>query len=320
MIDVIKKIRDIGIVPVVKLDSSEQAVPLGRALIAGGIPIVEVTFRTDAAEESIEKLAAELPEIMVGAGTVTTIDQAKRASAAGAKFMVSPGFNPNVVRWCIENNIPITPGVNSPSQIEQGIELGLSVLKFFPAEQSGGVNTLKAFAGPYGSVMYIPTGGVNLKNMCSYFAFKNVLAVGGSWMVKPDTIAAGKYDEITKLCREAVITGLGFELRHVGINDPDEDAARRDAARMEELFSFTSKPGNTSIFAGVGFEFMKSPYLGKNGHIAIATYSVDRAVAWLANLGVKTRPDTEKRDSRGSLTVAYLDEEIGGFAVHLVRR
>ena len=142
MIDVIKKIRDIGIVPVVKLDSSEQAVPLGRALIAGGIPIVEVTFRTDAAEESIKKLVAELPEIMVGAGTVTTIDQAKRAWAAGAKFMVSPGFNPNVVRWCIENNIPITPGVNSPSQIEQGIELGLSVLKFFPAEQSGGVNTL----------------------------------------------------------------------------------------------------------------------------------------------------------------------------------
>ncbi|MDR1977855.1 MAG: bifunctional 4-hydroxy-2-oxoglutarate aldolase/2-dehydro-3-deoxy-phosphogluconate aldolase [Synergistaceae bacterium] len=320
MNDALKKIYHIGIVPVVKLDSPDQAVPLGKALIAGGIPVAEVTFRTDAAEESIKRLSAELPDLLVGAGTVTTVDQAKRAVAAGAKFIVSPGFNPSVVKYCVDNGIPMTPGVNSPSQIEQGIELGLSVLKFFPAEQSGGLEMLKAFAGPYGGVKYIPTGGVNAKNMTDYLSFGKVLAVGGSWMVKPELIAAGKYDEVTRLCREAAMTSLGFELRHLGVNEPDEGSALKDAQKMEELFGFALKPGNSSNFAGIGFEFMKTQYLGKNGHIAIATVNVDRAVAYFAGKGIATLPETEKRDSAGALTVAYLNVEIGGFALHLVKK
>lgn len=317
---VLQKIADVGIVPVVKLDSPDQALPLGKALIEGNLPVAEVTFRTDAAEESIKRLSAELPALLVGAGTVTTVDQAKRAVAAGAKFLVSPGFNPTVVKYCVDNAIPITPGMNSPSQIEQGLELGLTVLKFFPAEQSGGLEMLKAFAGPYGNVKYIPTGGVNAKNMTDYLSFNKVLAVGGSWMVKPELIAAGNYAEVTRLCREAVMIALGFELRHLGINEADEQAALKDAKAMEDLFGFAVKPGNSSHFAGIGFEFMKTMYLGKNGHIAIATPNVDRAVSWFARKGIGTRPETEKRDASGALTVAYLDIEVGGFALHLVKK
>ncbi|MDR1732340.1 MAG: bifunctional 4-hydroxy-2-oxoglutarate aldolase/2-dehydro-3-deoxy-phosphogluconate aldolase [Synergistaceae bacterium] len=317
---VLQKIADVGVVPVVKLDSPDQALPLGQALMAGSLPVAEVTFRTDAAEESIKRLSAELPDLLVGAGTVTTIDQAKRAVAAGAKFLVSPGFNPAVVKYCVDNNIPITPGMNSPSQIEQGLELGLSVLKFFPAEQSGGLPMLKAFAGPYSGVRYIPTGGIGPKNLAEYLAFPKVLAVGGSWMVKPELLAAGNYAEVTRLCQEAVMLALGFELRHLGINEPDADAALTDAQTMDKLFGFAVKQGNSSHFAGIGFEFMKTMYLGKNGHIAIATLSVDRAVAYLATKGIKTRPETEKRDASGSLTVAYLEPEVGGFAIHLVKK
>lgn len=317
---VLKKITEVGIVPVVKLESPDQALPLGKALIAGELPVAEITFRTDAAEESIRRISAELPYLLVGAGTVTAVEQAKRAVAAGAKFLVSPGFNPTVVKYCVDNDIPITPGINSPSQIEQALELGLNVVKFFPAGQSGGLEMLKAFAGPYGGVRYIPTGGINAGNMADYLSFGKVLAVGGSWMVKPELIETGKYDEIARLCREAVMTALGFELRHLGVNEPDGQTSLKDAQTMEKLFGFPVKPGNSSNFAGVGFEFMKSAYLGKNGHIAIATLNVDRAVAWFARKNVGTRPETEKRDASGALSVAYLDLEIGGFAIHLVKK
>ena len=320
MHDVLKKIYNVGIVPVVKLDTPDQAVPLGKALLAGNLPVAEVTFRTDAAEESIKRISAELPDLLVGAGTVTTVDHVKRAVSAGARFIVSPGFNPSVVKYCVENNIPITPGVNSPSQIEQGLELGLSVMKFFPAEQSGGLEMLKAFAGPYGSVKYIPTGGVNSKNMVDYLSFGKVLAVGGSWMVKSELIAAGKYDEVTRLCRDAVMTSLGFEMRHLGINDPDDSSALKDAQKMEELFGVVVKQGDNSHFAGGEFEFMKSPGRGKSGHIALSTVNVDRAVAYFAAKGIATLPETENRCSDGSLTFAYLDLEIGGFALHLVKK
>lgn len=320
MNEVLKHIANVGVVPVVKLDSPEQALPLGRALLDGALPVAEVTFRTDAAEESIRRLSEELPELLVGAGTVLTVEQAKQAVAAGAKFLVSPGFNPSVVRYCVDNGIPVTPGVNSPSQIEQGLELGLSVLKFFPAEQSGGLDMLKAFAGPYGGVRYIPTGGVNAANMKNYLAFSKVLAVGGSWMVKPELVSAGRFDEVSRLCREAVMGALGFELRHVGINEPDADTSLMEASLMCDLFGFALKEGNSSCFAGEGFEFMKTPYFGTHGHIALSTLNAERAVAFLARKGIGTRPETEKRDKDGALTFVYLDREIGGFALHLAQR
>lgn len=317
---ILQKIYETGIVPVVKLDSPEQALPLGKALVKGCLPVAEVTFRTSAAEESIRILSGELPEMLVGAGTVLSVEQAKKAVGAGAKFLVSPGFNPDVVKYAVDNGIPMTPGVNSPSQIEQGIELGLEVLKFFPAEQSGGLAMIKALSAPYGNVKFIPTGGIDAKNMNAYLAFNKVIAVGGSWMVKPELVNEGKFDEIAKLAQDAVYTMHGFELRHVGINEPDEDAANADTKRLCDIFGLEFKPGNSSNFAGLPFELMKYPYLGTHGHIAMATNSVDRAVAFVKRMGINTLIDTEKRDKDGELTVVYLDIEIGGFALHFIKK
>ncbi|HOV62616.1 MAG TPA: bifunctional 4-hydroxy-2-oxoglutarate aldolase/2-dehydro-3-deoxy-phosphogluconate aldolase [Spirochaetia bacterium] len=204
MDDVFAKIKETKLVPVVKINDAKDAIPLGKALIAGGLPVAEITFRTDAAEESIRKLAAEVPGLLVGAGTVLTTDQVDRAIQAGARFIVSPGFNPRIVDYCIAKKIPVIPGINSPSQVEMGLERGLTILKFFPAEASGGIQMLKALAGPYVGVKYIPTGGISADNLVEYLKLSCVFACGGSWMVKDELISSGRFDEITRLTAEAV--------------------------------------------------------------------------------------------------------------------
>jgi 2-dehydro-3-deoxyphosphogluconate aldolase/(4S)-4-hydroxy-2-oxoglutarate aldolase len=206
MDEILKKIGELRLVPVVKIEDSRNAVPLGQALRDGNLPIAEITYRTDAAEEAIRILTAELPEILVGAGTVLTMDQVKSAVGAGARFVVAPGFNPKVVDYCLEHNITIIPGVNNPSQIERALESRIEVVKFFPAEASGGIPFLKAVAAPYSGIQFLPTGGINLQNMMSYLSFSRVIACGGSWMVKSDLISAGKFQDIKRLSREAVDT------------------------------------------------------------------------------------------------------------------
>lgn len=203
MNEVLKQMSDFGIIPVVVLNDTKDAEPLGRALVEGGIPCAEVTFRTEAAEESIRIMAEKFPEMLVGAGTVLTTEQVDRAVAAGAKFIVSPGLNPKVVRYCVEKNIPITPGIITPGEMEQAIELGLEVVKFFPAESFGGLKTIKSMAAPYNKMMFMPTGGINPENVKEYLKFDKILACGGSWMVSGALVKEGKFDEITKLVAEA---------------------------------------------------------------------------------------------------------------------
>ena len=204
MNELLRKFQELGIVPVVVLDNAKDAEPLAKALCDGGLPCAEVTFRTDAAEESIRIMAQKFPHMLVGAGTVLTIDQVDRAVAAGAKFIVSPGLNPKVVTYCVEKNIPITPGVQTPSEIEQALEFGLDVVKFFPAEPAGGLKMIKALAGPYVNLKFIPTGGISTKNAPEYLAYDKILAVGGSWVASKDLINAGKFDEIAKITKESV--------------------------------------------------------------------------------------------------------------------
>lgn len=204
MNEVLEKIQKIGIVPVVVLNDAKDAAPLAKALCDGGLPCAEVTFRTDAAEESIRIMAEQFPNMLVGAGTVLTTDQVDRAVAAGAKFIVSPGLNPKIVRYCVEKNIPITPGTTNPSDIEQAIECGLEVVKFFPAKQYGGLPAIKALAAPFPSMRFMPTGGVNQENIQEFLSFDKIIAVGGSWMVKDSLIKEGKFDEIERLTAEAV--------------------------------------------------------------------------------------------------------------------
>ena len=203
MNEVLKQIEKIGIVPVVVLNDAKDAEPLGKALVEGGLPCAEVTFRTDAAEESIRIMAEKFPEMLVGAGTVLTIDQVDRAVNAGAKFIVSPGLNPKVVAYCVEKGIPVTPGTANPTNVEQAIELGLDVVKFFPAEQAGGLAYIKAIAAPYTGMKFMPTGGISATNVKDYLACDKILACGGSWMVKGDLIKAGEFDKITELVKEA---------------------------------------------------------------------------------------------------------------------
>ena len=204
MNEVLEKIQEIGIVPVVVLDDAKDAAPLAKALCEGGLPCAEVTFRTAAAEESIRIMSEQFPEMLVGAGTVLTTEQVDRAVAAGAKFIVSPGMNPRIVKYCVEKGILITPGCANPSDIEQALENGLDVVKFFPAEPAGGLKMIKAMAAPYVGVKFMPTGGINQNNVRDYLAYDRILACGGSWMVKGDLVKDGKYDEIRRLTREAV--------------------------------------------------------------------------------------------------------------------
>ncbi|MDD3219879.1 MAG: bifunctional 4-hydroxy-2-oxoglutarate aldolase/2-dehydro-3-deoxy-phosphogluconate aldolase [Lachnospiraceae bacterium] len=316
---VLEKIQKIGIVPVVVLNDAKDAKPLAKALCDGGLPCAEVTFRTDAAEESIKIMSTEFPEMLVGAGTVLTTEQVDRAVAAGAKFIVSPGLNPKVVKYCVDKDIPVTPGTSSPSQVEQAIELGLEVVKFFPAEAAGGLNMIKSMAGPYTKMKFMPTGGINAKNVNDYLAFDKILACGGSWMVKGDLVAAGEFDKITDLTREAVMTMLGFELRHIGINADNAAEAEKIAAQFELLFGFNKKVGNSSVFAGTEIEVMNENGRGTKGHIAIGTNSVARAVAHLESRGFEF-DETSYKYKGEKLTLAYFKDEVGGFAIHLVQK
>lgn len=204
MSNVLDQIHELGIIPVVVLDDAKDAEPLGRALCEGGLPCAEVTFRTAAAEESIRIMAEKFPEMLVGAGTVLTTEQVDRAVAAGAKFIVSPGLNPKVVKYCVDKGIPITPGTANPSDVEAALEFGLKVVKFFPAEACGGLKMIKAMAAPYTEVKFMPTGGINPENVKEYLAFDKIIACGGSWMVKGDLIKAGNFEKIKELVAEAV--------------------------------------------------------------------------------------------------------------------
>jgi 2-dehydro-3-deoxyphosphogluconate aldolase/(4S)-4-hydroxy-2-oxoglutarate aldolase len=317
---ILERIGELGIVPVVKIEKAEDALPLAKALIDGGLPIAEITFRTSAAEESIKILTKELPELLVGAGSILKVEQARKAVSAGAKFIVSPGFNPKVVDYCIENNIPVTPGINNPTQIEMALEKGIKVVKFFPAEASGGLSLLKSMSAPYTDIKFIPTGGINQNNLYSYLSNNKVLACGGSWMVKTDLISSGNFDEITRLTKEAISKMLGFEFVHLGINEEDKETALNTANLLSHLFNFSLKEGASSIFVGSTFEIMKSKYLGKHGHIAIATNDIHRAIAYLKMKAVSILPKTAFKEKNGKLKAIYIDQEVSGFAIHLLQK
>mgnify|MGYP000060841690 FL=1 len=243
-----------------------------------------------------------------------------RALAAGAKFIVSPGFNPDTVRYVKAKGGLILPGTATPGEMEQAMAFGLEAVKFFPAEQNGGVAKLKAIAGPYKALKWMPTGGVSAKNLMDYLSFDQVVACGGTWMVKKDLIEGEKWDEITRICKDAVKTMLGFELGHVGINCQDAGQAEQTAKALCAIFGFEYKAGNSSDFAGSAVECNKAPGRGAHGHIAIRTNNVDRAIYHLGLQGVKFDESSRKTDAKGRTKAIYLQEELGGFALHLVQK
>ena len=203
MMTIEERFVDFGVVPVVVLDDVKDALPLAKALTEGGLPCAEVTFRTEAAEESIKVMAEAYPDMVVGAGTVLTIEQADAAVKAGAKFIVSPGFDPEIVDYCLKKEIPIFPGCVTPSEVAQAVKRGLKVVKFFPAEPAGGVAMIKAMAAPYHQLRFMPTGGIGTQNLKDYLEFDKIICCGGSWMVKADLIKNGEFEKICKLTKEA---------------------------------------------------------------------------------------------------------------------
>ena len=317
--DVLSRLAAAGVVPVVVLDNAADAVPTAKAMVAGGIDVMEITFRTAAAADSIRAVAAEVPEMLVGAGTVVNLEQCKLAVECGAKFIVSPGYDEETVAWCVENGVAVTPGCVTPTEIMAALKHGLKVLKFFPANVYGGLNAIKALAGPFVGLKFIPTGGVNQQNLGEFVSNPSIHAVGGSWVCPKADITAHNFDKITQLCAEARRGVLGFELAHVGINCENADDSLAVCNELEKAFDFEVKTGNSSNFASTGVEVMKSMYLGKNGHMAVRTNKIETAVAELEKRGFAVDMGTAKYKG-DRMAAVYLKSEIGGFAIHLLQK
>lgn len=309
----LEEIRLLGIVPVVTIDSADDAEPLAQALINGGLPCAEVTFRTAAAREALDRLARTFPSLLLGAGTVLTVDQAKAALDAGARFIVSPGTSPSVVRFCREKSVPVTPGVVTPTEVQTVLELGVEVVKFFPAEPAGGIGYLKALSGPFKDVRFIPTGGITEAHLLAYLRTRGVIACGGSWMVKPELIAARKFDEIEKFSARAVQTLLGLSIEFVGVGELDINPSALD--RLRSLLPVLppkglGQPSSSSHHAQLH---------GSREHgITIRTHFLERAARYFARRGVGTRDNARPEQTSTSPTM-LLDLEIDGLPVRLAR-
>ena len=321
MNEVLKTISKIGIVPVIALDDAKKAVPLAKALVAGGLPAAEITFRTAAAEEAIRAIKAEVPEMLVGAGTVTSKERLDRALAAGSEFIVTPGFNPDTVKYGIDKGALMLPGTATGGEMEQAMALGLEAVKFFPAEDNGGIKKLKAMAGPYRELMWMPTGGVNTRNMMDYLSFPQIIACGGTWMVKKDLIEGECWDEITAICRDAVKVMLGIELAHVGVNTESREEAERLAKLVSGMMGLSTRDTGKSWFAcDNGIEFMSHKGPGTMGHIGFKTNSVERAMYHLGLQGIEFDESSITYTEKGAPRFVYFKGEFGGFAIHLVNR
>ena len=318
--NMISTLYSIGLIPVIKIDNADDAVPLAKALIDGGLPAAEITFRTKCAAEAIKNITDAYPEMLVGAGTVLTTEQVDAAIAAGSKFIVSPGLNPKVTSYCLSKGVPMLPGCSNPSDIEAALELGLTTVKFFPAEAAGGLKMLKAMAAPYGQLTFMPTGGINADNLLDYLKFNKIIACGGSFMVKDELIRDKKWDEITALTKNAVKTMLGLEFVHIGINNENAEEAMRGAKLFEMLFGMPLRETSKSIFAGNNFEFMNQKGPGRCGHIGIGTPFVDRAMAYFKRMGFEFDEASVTYDDAGKPKFVYFKDEICGFAIHLVRK
>ena len=309
--DMFKTIYELGIIPVVAIDDADKAVPLAKALSEGGLPAAEITFRTAAAEESIRRIVAECPDVLVGAGTVLTKEQADRAVAAGAKFIVTPGFNPEMIAYIKSLGIPMMPGAATPGEMEQAMSMGLTNIKFFPAEANGGVNKLKALAGPYQAAKWMPTGGVNAKNLNDYLSFDRIIACGGTWLATGADIAEGNWEGITKKCKEAVKTMLGFELRKVCIYG-DSANAEKNAKFVASLFGFDCTETECGVQAGcVCFGKEESD---AKGCIVINTLNGNRAMAYLKRMGAEIDPDI-RYDKKGNVSCFGLKDTVAGFEI-----
>lgn len=293
----LERVYGSSLLPVVAIENSEDAVELGKTFLNAGVCLIEITFRTEAAAEAIEKLAGSGLDITVGAGTVLTTEMAEKAVRAGAEFLVTPGFDEEVIKWAVEREVPIFPGVTSPGDITKAMRFGLDVVKFFPSESIGGIKMLKSLSGPFKNMRFIPTGGISQKNIGDYMNLGNVLACGGSWICPTGMISGHEYDKIYQLTAEAESLIHGFSLQRVDIRTEEKNDTAPD-------------------FAANMIGTLKTAGKGSRGRITVGVRNVERAAAYLKICGCSVDEGSVVKEG-GETEEICLNEEIGGFAVYL---
>lgn len=313
-------LKNYGIIPVIKINDENKAEPLADALTSGGLPVAEITFRTNCAAQAIQKIAYAFPHMIVAAGTVLTVSQVKAAVDAGAQLIVSPGFNDKVAAYCQRNNIPMIPGCTTPGDIEKALDMNITVVKFFPAEAYGGLKTIKALSAPYSNVSFVPTGGIDDSNLVEYLSHKSVIACGGSFMVKEEDIANGNFEKIKTLTERTIYNMLGFDLAHIAMNCENAEKADDFSDKIEHIFGIRKSDEDTHISNGGIINFMKNKSYGKNGQIAISTNFIERAMFYLKSRQTAFIEESARFDAKGEMTSVYLENMINGFAVRLVRK
>lgn len=316
--NILQEIKEIGLVPVIKIDDLEDALPLAKALCEGGLPVAEITFRTNLAKEAMHRIHETYPKMLIGAGTVLTKEQVDDAMNAGAKFIVSPGLNPNIVKYCQEKRIPILPGCASASDIERALELGLTTVKFFPAEQLGGLKMIQALSAPYTQISFMPTGGINAENIKEYIQNERIVACGGTWMIDAKALKEKNFDKIKELTKEALISMLDLKLQHVAVNS-NPKTSKEIAEKFALLLGGKMRETSKGYFGSESIEVMNEG-CGTHGHIAISTTSVLRAKHYLAAQGFEFDEESALFDEKKILKFIYIKEEINGFKVHLMKR
>lgn len=311
MENIIKKISLYGIVPVIKIEHLEDAVPLAKALCNGGLPIAEITFRTQCAKAAIKAMKEACPQMIIGAGTVLNTIQVDEAIEAGSEFIVSPGLNPKTVQYCLNKNIPILPGCANPSDMEQAIELGLQVVKFFPAEANGGLPAIKAMAAPYNDLKFMPTGGISTANLTEYLSFDKIIACGGTWMVSEELINNKKWDEISAITKQAIKTMLNIQFHHIGIgaNDNGLQLAALINNPHQELLKSSAMVDQV--------EFMFDYDSGTFHHLCLSTKNIERAIFYLKKLGYTFDYNNIRYNNKNKIEFIYFNELISGCKCHL---
>ncbi len=323
--ETMEKIKDLiykyGVVPVLVIDDSAKAIPLAQALVKGELEVAEITFRTDAAEDSIKQIVREVPDMLVGAGTVLNRAQGQRALDAGANFIVSPGLDEDLANFCREKNILYIPGCSSASDVQKAINLGINTVKFFPAESSGGVKALSALAAAFNQVRFLPTGGITPEKFSEYLRKPFVIAVGSSWIAPKNLLEKGDFASIEKRAKDAVFAVLNFKFSHMGINCETEQEGYGNMFKLADMFNLEMGDTKSSSYVGREVEITKMPFQvrGPHGHLGYYADNLERAIFYLEKKGIEFDHEHVK-PYKGKPYVIYLKDQIAGFAIHIEER
>ncbi len=316
---VLNKIQKMGIIPAVALDDAQNALPLADALCKGGISCLEINFCYETTSESICEIRKKFPQMIIGSGAVSTVEQARLAVNAGAHFITSPIFDPAVIQYCTKQNIPVIPRVSGSAQIEAAFSLGLGTVRILPDSLTDGIHTFQTMSQIYPHINFMPEGSICGKDSGFYLELNNVFACCSSQIAKREWIQNAEFRRIEHMAKEFVHDMMGFDVSHIGINCGSSEEAEKTAGVFETMFGFPKESGPSSVYAGTFLECMKPPHLGTNGHIAIKANSITRAKNYFEVLGYEFNESSAKfRD--GKMIVIYFKEEIGGFAVHIVQK